>query len=104
LGRLTITNDLKIYTSILSQDKKGGFINFIKEKHNNIWMIVTKKKRNPVYNYYKLPNDDYVVCAGTIIYRELFGKEALQAIYKDFNEKIEPLRENALYYSYQKRR
>jgi len=96
MARLTLTNDEDICKLILDQDRKAGFNDFTKSMHDGVWLTIHRKKRNHIYNYHQLPNGDFVACVGTLIYKNYFAEEALQAIYDDFSGDIEALRKGTL--------
>jgi len=95
LAKFLLSNDKEKYNYIKNIYINTGFDEFNEYLKENINFSVYKKLRVNNYNFLKI-NDDFVASSGTLIYKEIIGKEALKNIYDDFNNDIQDIRNHII--------
>ncbi len=98
MGRILLTND-----EIWDKELHACFCGNGFEENGNFcgdYTLRTYSKLNIETVNYFVPNgqdnDDFVACAGSLLYKGLFGADALKAIYDDADKSIEEIRKNCL--------
>ncbi len=82
MGRLLITNNNNWYKNLNKTFTDSGFKENVCLKQNNVIINTYSKINFETENFYQ-ENNDFVFCAGTLIYKEKIGSEALKEIFID---------------------
>ena len=96
MSRITLTNCKKKFEQDILLNKEAGLTDCQVIENGNTFLAVYKKRVIRTENLLKFDNGDFVCAIGTIIYDELFEKEALKRMYMDFNGDIPKFRERSI--------
>ena len=94
MGRLVVCNEKNIFEKLSLSNIKAGFKKSGSFEGRNINVETYSKLNITTQNYYQ-DGDDFVACAGTLIYKDKMGVECLRDLYNDFSEDINKIRKNA---------
>ena len=96
MARLVLTNVLKKHEFILRRNITGGLGDYVVKRSNVVFLAAHKKRKVKTTNFHEFENGDFVCAVGTCIYKGFFGQDALEAMYRDFDGRVEALRVNAV--------
>ena len=96
MSKLMLSNDKNTVFKVKEKSILNGFIRYNDLYKSNLNLISFKKLNIDNENFIHFDNDDFIVTAGSLIYKEEIGKQCLENIYNDFNGKIQDIRDNTI--------
>ena len=85
MSRMIICNKKEVYDKISRMNTKGGLIKSETIFKGDI-IVETYYKRNFRVQNTVFIDDDFIACAGSLIYKDKIGEEGLREMYKDFSK------------------
>lgn len=95
MSRLVISNKKEIRDKITSDSINGGFIVNGEKSIDNIYVNTFSKLNFSSENYYEIGND-YIACAGTLVFKGKVGSACLQEILNSFSGDINEIRKSLI--------
>lgn len=95
MAKFLLSNDKGKYDYIKNIYLDTGFNRFNEYTKDNLYFSAYEKIRVNNCNFIKIDND-FVASSGTLIYKEIIGREALKNIYDDFNNDIQDIRNHII--------
>ncbi len=80
----------------MERNINAGFTDYVKHCGEAFNIAAHKKRVKKIENIVLYPNGDFCSIAGTCIYKDQVGKEAINKIYSDYIGDIKSIRENAI--------
>lgn len=96
MAKLVLSDEISKIENIKKSSIKSGFTKYNEIHNSEFYLIAFKKLAVDNENLVKIQNNDFVATAGTLIYKEKIGKNALRNIYYDFEGNINNIRKNVI--------
>lgn len=96
MARIILTNNESKFNKAIKRNVHAGFDDYVQHKDTNYFIAAHKKRIKKIDNFIKQAGGDFCCVAGTCIYNNTFGKDALDLIYRDFKNDVESIREKII--------
>jgi hypothetical protein len=96
MARLVLTNNKSKLNMAIKRNINAGFGDYSQYVSNKCFLAMHKKRIKKIENFIEKPNGDFCCIAGTGIYMNATGEEALDFIYRDFENDIESIRKKII--------
>jgi len=96
MSNFIITNSIEKFEKAVSNFTKRGLKESSRFITGNTHFASFNKRSYIDENYLSISNEDFVACAGTLIYKDSKGKDALLKLYEDFNNNVKVIQDMAI--------